>query len=132
MRRRATGPPSTPAAGRSTLAPADSRPARVRIRSGAVALGPLDGVRELHPGRQPELVEDVAQVRLDGLGAEEEVGGDLRVGAAGGDQPGHLRLALGERAEQDTAGPAAGPVRDPDAEPAQLPLGLVPDTAARR
>ena len=83
-------------------------------------------MRELHPGRQVELVEDVAKVRFDGFGAEEEVGGDLCVGAAGDDQPGHLHLPLGERSEPDTARrTAVGPAGDADAESAQLLLGLV-------
>ena len=37
----------------------------------------LDRARHLDPGGDAELEADVAQVRLDRLGAEEEVAGDL-------------------------------------------------------
>jgi hypothetical protein len=39
---------------------------------------------------------DAAQVELDGLGTQKQRGGDVTVGAAVGDQPGHLEL-LGVR-----------------------------------
>ena len=51
---------------------------------------------QLDPGAHPELPVDVAQMRFDGPGAEDELLRDLAVRAAGGDQAGDLMLALGE------------------------------------
>ena len=65
--------------------------------SGALA---LHHARHLHPRAHVELAEDVAHVRLDGLDAQEQLGRDLRVGAAVGDERGDLGLAFGQRLEQ--------------------------------
>jgi hypothetical protein len=43
--------------------------------------------RGLDPILQPELAQDAADVRLDGLLADREVAGDLPVAEAVGDQP---------------------------------------------
>ena len=43
-----------------------------------------------------ELAEHVAQVRLDGLEAQEQLVGDLLIRAAVDDEPGDLELTTGE------------------------------------
>ena len=53
----------------------------------------LDDARDIHARGGGELHEDVAQVRLDGLLAEEELGRDLAVGHAVGHELGDLALA---------------------------------------
>ena len=67
---------------------------RGALAGSAVAARALDGARELDARRHAELAEDVAQVRLDGLEAEEQLGGDLGVRPAVDDQRGDLQLAL--------------------------------------
>src|SRR5262247_4733044 len=67
-----------------------------------------------------KLAEDLAQVVLDGAGADEQPGGDLPVGQVPGDQPGDLLLLRGEhrrgpgaaRAGSFAGGAQLGP--DPD------------------
>ena len=83
-----------------------------RARSGArgaqeAGLAGLDA--GLDPGAAVELGEDVAHVHVDRARAEEELGGDLAVGAALGDQPHDLELAPRERAPSPSA--AARPSR---------------------
>ena len=56
-----------------------------------------------------ELHEDVPQVRLDRLVAEEQLGGDLAVGLAVGHEVGDLELALGQRRARRSPPPSAGP-----------------------
>src|SRR5215204_840838 len=56
----------------------------------------LDGTCDLHARRDTELAEHVPDVGLDGLLAEEQRGGDLRVGLAVGDELRHLELAFGQ------------------------------------
>jgi hypothetical protein len=51
--------------------------------------------RGLGPIGHLQLPEDVRDVVLDHLQAEEELGGDLRVAAATGDEPEYLLFALG-------------------------------------
>ena len=58
---------------------------------------PFDGARHLDPRRGRELAEDVAQVRLHRLLAQEQRGGDLLVRAPVGDELGDLALARGQR-----------------------------------
>ena len=53
--------------------------AGIRALSSGRAAGPLHGSRELDPRGDVEFAEDVAQVRLDRLEAEEQLGGDLGV-----------------------------------------------------
>jgi hypothetical protein len=53
--------------------------AGIRALSSGRAVGPLHGSRELDPRGDVEFAEDVAQVRLDRLEAEEQLGGDLGV-----------------------------------------------------
>src|SRR5262245_22375938 len=65
-------------------------------------------------------------MRLDGLVAEEEPGGDLGVGLAIDDEPRHLELARRQCLDAgavDLARPRAPVV--PMAEPSELALGLV-------
>ena len=50
----------------------------------------------LHAVAQPQLGEHVADVGLDRRLADHQLGGDLRVGHALGDQPQHLQLPLGQ------------------------------------
>jgi putative flavoprotein involved in K+ transport len=60
-------------------------------------VGLLDGSRDVNPRARVELAEHVADVRLDGLRAEEQLARDLAVGPAVDDQPSDLELARGER-----------------------------------
>jgi hypothetical protein len=55
-------------------------------------------------GRQVELGEDAADVRLDGLACHEEVIGDPAVGLTLGDEREHLALARGELGERIAGG----------------------------
>src|SRR5215813_10005642 len=57
----------------------------------------LDSPRQLDARRDVHLAEDVAQVRLYRLWAEEELGGDLRIGLSIDDEQHHLELALRQR-----------------------------------
>src|SRR3954447_9756510 len=75
-----------------------SRPQMAAMRGGTletVAFGALDGARELHSGRDVGFPEDVAQVRLDGLLAQEQLGCDLRVRLSVDDQARDLQLTGG-------------------------------------
>ena len=63
------------------------------------AVGVLDGTCQLDACRDADLAEDVAQVRLDRLLAEEQLGGDLGIGFAVDDEPRDLELACGQRFE---------------------------------
>src|SRR5215218_3186986 len=49
---------------------------------------------------RPELVEDVAGVLLHRLQGDHQLGGDVAVAAAGGQQPQHLQLPPGQRLDQ--------------------------------
>lgn len=77
----------------------------------------LDGACEGNSSRDAHLVEDIAQVRLDGLLAEEQLGSDLGIGLAVDDEPRDLRLAPGERADTNRGPRAwAGSTMDMPAE----------------
>ena len=70
-----------------------------------------------------ELGEDVRQVALDGLLAQEQLGGDLSVGLALGHVPGDLELPT---AQPQRAGPVTAPSsRHTPAEPAEFTRRLV-------
>ena len=90
---------------RPAAAAPNSKVARVRIRRACLRfragqpVGPLDDAGDLHARVGPELGEDVADVGLDGLGAEEQLLGDLAVGLAVDDAAGDFELALGERVD---------------------------------
>ena len=88
---------------------------RTAMGSGSAAPGMDSG--SAHPGRSghhrglgpipgADLLQDVADVRLGGPVADEELGRDLVVGASGGDQPEHLALAGSEAG--DSRGSARG------------------------
>jgi hypothetical protein len=57
------------------------------------------GLAQLPAGADAELDEDLAQVPLDGPGADEQQGADLRVGLAVDGEPGDVRLLRGQRGE---------------------------------
>src|SRR3954469_8355087 len=78
---------------------------RLRWRP-SCALRPLDGAGELDPRRYAHLAEDVPQVGLDGLLAEEQLVRDLRVGLAVDHEHGELELAFGQRLERRPGRPA--------------------------
>jgi hypothetical protein len=104
--------------------------ANTRLRSrrcAAGALRTLDGPSELNPRRDADLAEDIAQVRLDGLPAEEQLGGDFRIGLSVGDESCELKLTLGQRFKPTPvrAAWARAPV-DAIAEPAQPAFRLIP------
>src|SRR5918994_1165348 len=83
-----------------------------------LAAGSVEGeLGQLRPGADAELGEDVAQVELDGPGAEEQLGGDLPGGLPGGDEPGHLELLRRELEERRRVAPAGGPPPRPPAPP---------------
>src|SRR6185295_13821336 len=67
----------------------------VRLSAGDLVFA-LDRSRNVDPRADVELAEDVADVRLDRLLAEEQLAGNLAVGLAIDDQPGDLKLALGQ------------------------------------
>src|SRR5439155_1033725 len=74
----------------------------------AVTPLPVVGVaipHELGPGADPEPHEHVAQVVVDGPGAEEQLCGHLLVAGPFGDQPHDLRLLRGKRAERARVSP---------------------------
>src|SRR5436190_20125803 len=52
---------------------------------------------DLGPGAEAELVQDAADVAVDGALGDEQPRADLLVGQAVGDQPGDVRLARAER-----------------------------------
>src|SRR5438094_5062267 len=52
---------------------------------------------DLGPGAEAELVQDAADVAVDGALGDEQPRADLLVGQAVGDQPGDIRLARAER-----------------------------------
>src|SRR5690348_588355 len=90
-----------------------------------VACGALHGARELHSGGDVDFAEDVAQMSLDRLLAEKQLGCDLGVRLPVDDQARDLQFTGGQRFEPDRASFAAwGPPVDAVAEPAQLALGL--------
>jgi hypothetical protein len=94
-----------------------------------VAFGAFDGARELHSGRDVDLAEDVAQVSLHRLLAEEQLSRDLGVRLPVDDQARDLQLARCQSLEAGHAGFAGSrAVMDPVAELAQLALGLVTPT----
>src|SRR3954447_21337190 len=72
---------------------------RLRWRP-SCALRPLDGAGELDARGHAHLAEDVPQVGLDGLLAEEQLVRDLRVGLAVDHEHGELELAFGQRLER--------------------------------
>jgi hypothetical protein len=91
-----------------------------------VAIGALDRAGDIVARGDVELAEDAAQVAFDGLDAEEELGGDLGVGAAVDDEARDLGLALGERLDAravERARPCAA--ADVAAQLAELLLGLL-------
>ena len=94
----------------------------------------LDRARDVDPGGHAELHEDVAQVRLDGLLAEEERARDPAVRVPVGHEVRDLQLARVSDADAGVrAGRGPAGLR-PRAEPPQLAAHLVAhaDRAARR
>src|SRR3954467_1018408 len=86
----------------------------------------LDRACQLDARGDVELAEDVAQVRLDRLEAEEQLGGDLGVRPAIDDERGDLALALGQRVDAGAVGAAlARAAVHGTPELAQLALGGV-------
>ena len=61
-----------------------------------------DGLR---PSLYPELLEDDVDVPLDGARGDEQLGGNLRIREAGGDQLQHLPFARGEEIGERFARP---------------------------
>src|SRR5262245_33520133 len=87
-----------------------ARSARSALRRGCL-LAVAECPGELGPAGDVQLAEDLAQVVLDGAGADEQPGGDLPVGQVLGDQPGDLLLLRGEHRRglgAARAGPLAG------------------------
>src|SRR4051812_811150 len=99
------------------------RPRTGTLRSGCAPRA-LDRACKLDARGDVELAEDVAQMRLNRLGAEEQLGGDLGIRPAIDDERGDLALALGQRVHAGAVGAALAraPVRGTP-ELAQLPLG---------
>src|SRR3954465_7223896 len=105
-----------------------SRPQIAAMRGGtleAVAFRAFDGAREVHSGRDVDFPEDVAQVSLDRLLAEEQLGRDLGVRLSVDDQARDLQLTRGQSFKPGRAVFArCCPAVDAVAELAQLALGL--------
>src|ERR1700704_6070818 len=93
-------------------------------------LGPscsLQNPCHLDAGGDPELAEDIAEMGLDGLEAQEELRRDLGVGATVQHKPCHLEVAAAQRAEAlPVRLGCRAAARDVAAELAKLVLGLVP------
>src|SRR6516165_1796693 len=96
--------PGVPVGSRSRVAGGPRRPG-ARSRLGArrrscqqtiAGAGAFDGAREGGACRDAHLVEDVAQVGLDGFLAQVQFRGDLRVGLAVDDEPCYLQFTSGE------------------------------------
>ena len=86
----------------------------------------FDRSRDVDARAGVELAEHVADVRLDGLLAEEQLVGDLGVGLAIDDQSGDLKLATGEGCDAGLAEVArSGASVDVLAELAQFAFGRV-------
>jgi hypothetical protein len=77
----------------------DSRARRLPSGAGDDETGFVGGDHGLCAVAEPELAQDVADVRLDGLVAVHEAVGDLVVREPGCDQAEDLELAAGERVE---------------------------------
>src|SRR3954469_17342678 len=101
-------------------------PAMRTDTSGTVAARAFHRARELDAGRDVDLAKDVAQVSLDRLLAEEQLGGDLGIRLPVDDEARDLQLARGQGVDPGGAGLAGlGSVMDAPAQLAQLALGLV-------
>src|SRR2546430_15418916 len=97
------------------------------VCSSDLTIGALDRLRQGDPRGDADLAEDVPQVRLDRLLAEEELRGDLGIRLAVDDEPRDLELAFGQRLDRGPAGFARPRAAvDAMAEPSQLALRLVP------
>src|SRR3954466_12016296 len=91
-----------------------------------VLAGAFDGARKVHSGRDVDLAKDVAQVSLDRLLAEEQLGGDLGIRLPVDDEARDLQLARGQGVDPRGAGLAGlGWVMDAPPHLAQLALALV-------
>ena len=89
-------------------------------------VGPLDDAGDLDAGIGSKLGEDVADVGLDGLGAEEQLLRDLAVGLPVDNAAGDLELAPGERLDSGALSRRRlGAAVDVLAELAQLALGRI-------
>ena len=100
-RRRAAAGRATPPSRRLGAQPGERGHDQARLVRGDHRLGPV---------AQAELGQHPADVGLDRLLADDEPGGDLRVGQALGDQPQHLGLARGQRGRASAGRrPAARP-----------------------
>src|SRR2546429_9785269 len=92
----------------------------IHLRTGlhqAALVGENDGLGAV---AQPEFHQHAADVGLDGLFGDDQVGGDLRVGHAPGHQGQHLGLAFGEVLELP---PVRAARRAQPAEPPAQPAG---------
>ena len=107
---------------------------RSLVRRGRALL--LEPARELGPGVHAELAVDAGQVGLDGLGAEVELGRDVLVGGAGGDEVGD-RALLGRELLGRVEGPAAQALAGRaelalgGLDPGAAPIARKPSAAAR-
>src|SRR4029079_5997165 len=119
----------TPSASRRSRTPTSGRLPDFAPLSGQgarLAVGALDHARDLYTGRDIELLEQVPDVRLDGLRAQEQLRGDLSVGLPVHHQTRDLELALGEQLDAGSVELAAlRPAVDPLAELAELTVGGV-------
>src|SRR5918994_6944888 len=89
-------------------------------------LGPLNRPGDVHPGTHVELAEDVPQVALDSLLAEEEPLGDLGVGQALDHETCDLAFPAAERLDPVRAAAARGrPARWPLSQTTELELDPV-------
>jgi hypothetical protein len=93
---------------------------------GRCRVGAFDGAREGGACGDVHLVDDVAQVGLDCLLAQEQFRGDLRVGLAVDDEPRDLEFAPGQRVDACPVGLARpGAPVGTMAELSQLSLGAL-------
>ena len=90
-----------------------------------VSVGAHDKTCKLDPRRDADLQEDVAQMGLDRLLAQEQLGGDLGIGSAVDDESRYLDLALGQRVD-------ASPVELAGARAPMGPMAELPEFCSAR
>src|SRR6185503_5927794 len=86
-----------------------------------VSIRALDGTGDVVARGDVELAKDAAQMGLDGLDAQEQLGGDLGIGAAVDDEARDLDLTLGQGLDAGSVdGARPGAAVDVAAELAEL------------
>jgi hypothetical protein len=94
--------------------------------SGQRSLSPFDDACDVDARGHSQLLEEVADMRLNGLTAEKELGGDLGIGPSIHHKPRNLKFPLGERLQTICGGdPAPRTAMRTPSESSELALNLV-------